>query len=379
MKLAFVHQLPLEIYPPATNALAIFARQNNWEVRAWSIANRKGLPAYAMEDVVVRRPGYPGPRCGSVKRLAGFLQWHFTVARELARWQPDAILSIEPHSALAVWMYYRLFGGTARLLIHHHEYYAPADFLGAGSRTSRICHHFEKNDLFKRAEWVSQTNETRLRMMQADCAAVTAAKARVWPNYPPREWVARGQGVDHARQSKRETATLRLVCVGSLSFEDTFIREVCQWVAARPDQVSLHLCGHNVRPDVWEWIESLKAPHISTQPAGCDYDALPDLLTQFDVALVLYKGNTLNFVHNVPNKAIEALACGLEVWYPPEMEGMIRFHRKFPGLPLRVVDFRRMEDFLPMPLERFDIDPTAFSAEQAGEPLLQALHGIIHA
>jgi hypothetical protein len=150
-------------------------------------------------------------------------------------------------------------------------------------------------------------------------------------------------------------------------------------VAARPDQVSLHLCGHNVRPDVWEWIESLKAPHISTQPAGCDYDALPDLLTQFDVALVLYKGNTLNFVHNVPNKAIEALACGLEVWYPPEMEGMIRFHGNFPGLPLRVVDFRRMEDFLPMPLERFDIDPTAFSAEQAGEPLLQALHGIIHA
>lgn len=379
MKIAFVHQLPLEIYPPATNALADLARQDGWEVRAWSSANSKGLPIYAMDDGVVRRPGYPGARCGSIKRLAGFLRWHLTVARELARWQPDGILSIEPHSALAVWMYYRLFGGTARLFIHHHEYYAPADFLGAGSRTSRICHHFEKSYLFKIAEWVSQTNDTRLRMMQGDCAAVTAAKARVWPNYPPREWIARGQGVDRARQNKPESAPLRLVCVGSLSFEDTYIQEVCKWVAARPDQVSLHLCGHNVKPDVWEWLESLKAPNISTHPAGCAYDALPDLLTQFDVALVLYKGNTLNFVHNVPNKAIEALTCGLEVWYPPEMEGMILFHRNFQTLPLRMVDFRQMEDFLPMPMERFDLDPMAFSAEQASAPLLQALHCKIHA
>jgi hypothetical protein len=208
---------------------------------------------------------------------------------------------------------------------------------------------------------------------------VTAAKARVWPNYPPREWIARGQGVDRARQNKPESAPLRLVCVGSLSFEDTYVREVCKWVAARPDQVSLHLCGHNVKPDVWEWLESLKAPNISTQPTGCAYDALPGLLTQFDVALVLYKGNTLNFVHNVPNKAIEALTCGLEVWYPPEMEGMILFHRNFQTLPLRMVDFRRMEDFLPMPMERFDLDPMAFSAEQASAPLLQALNCRIHA
>jgi hypothetical protein len=328
--------------------------------------------------MAVRRLDYPGPACGSARRLSGFLRWHFMVARELARWNPDAILSIEPHSSLAIWFYYRLFGGSARLFIHHHEYYAPADFRGAGSRTSRLCHYFEKSDLFNRAEWVSQTNEARLRLMQADCATVTLAKGNVWPNYPPAAWIKRamkGKG----GPGKHTNSRLRLIYVGSLSFEDTFIREVCEWVVAHSGEVSLHLCGHNVRPDVWRWIESLEADCISTDPAGCAYDALPELLTQFDVALVLYKGNTLNFIHNVPNKVVEALACGLEVWYPPEMEGMIGFQRDFPELPLRLLDFRRIANSLPPPLKRADSDPMAFSAEPSSARLLRALHRKIQA
>lgn len=365
--------MPLEIYPPASNALAVLARQAGWEVRAWSSANRKGLPAYAAESVRVCRPSFPGPECGSGRRLAGFLRWHFLVARALGRWQPDVVLSIEPHSALALWLYYRLFGGTARLFIHHHEYYAPVDFLGAGSRTSRLCHYFEKNDLFGRAEWISQTNETRLRMMQADCAAVTPTNGRIWPNHPPRAWVARGTSCRAAALANAQSGPLRLVCVGSLSFVDTFVREVVEWVVARPGSVSLHLCGHNVRPDVWQWIESLAAANISTDPAGCAYDELPDLLARFDVALVLYKGNTLNFVHNVPNKALEALACGLEVWYPPEMEEMRLFRHRHPGLRLREIDFKDLPAGVPAVVPTEAPADFPFTCEAAMAPLLERI------
>ncbi len=369
MKVAFVHQLPLEIYPPAANALGMLATQDGWEVRAWSSADPKGSPPWQAPGVVVNRPGFPGPRCGGVARLVGFARWHVRVARDLARWRPDAILSVEPHSALAVWIYYRLLGGKARLFIHHHEYYAPGDFLKVGNRSSRICHHFETTDLFGRAEWVSQTNTTRLRLQMGDCAAVSGAKGRLWPNYPPCEWVARAR----AAMVEREPGPLRLVCVGSLSFEDTFIREVAEWVAARPGEVTLHVCGHNVRSDVWQWLESLAASNISCQPAGCAYAELPELLAGFEVGLVLYKGNTLNFIHNVPNKAVEALVCGLEVWYPPEMAGMRDFHLEFSDLPLREVNFRSMDRGVPAAMARAALDREIFTAERAMAPLLQHL------
>jgi hypothetical protein len=372
VKIAYIHQLPLEIYPPAANALAILSRQDGSEVRVWSSKEWKGMAPYARAGVVVNRPEFPGPQCGSVARLAGFVRWHLRVARDLAGWRPDVILSIEPHSALAVWMYYRVFGGKARLFIHHHEYYAPGDFLKPGSRTSRICHHFEKTDLFARAEWVSQTNATRLRLLMADCAVVTAGKGRLWPNHPPGEWVNRAR-VALETQAPRAASPLRLVCVGSLSFEDTFIREVAEWVAAHSAEVSLHVCGHNVRPDVWHWLAGLTASNITCQPGGCDYADLPELLVRFDVALVLYKGNTLNFVHNVPNKAVEAVVCGLAVWYPPEMEGMRDFHQQCPGLPLREVDFRRLPAEVPAPPVRAGLNAGLFTAERAMEPLLQRL------
>ena len=373
MKVAFIHQLPLEIYPPASNALATLAGQEGWEVRVWSSANGNRMPLYQNMTVEVSRPNFPGRQWGSVARLSGFVRWHLRVARDLARWQPDAVISVEPHSALAVWIFYRILGGAARLFIHHHEYYAPSDYLKPGSRTTRICHHFEKTYLFGRAEWVSQTNETRLRMSMDDCGAITAATARVWPNYPPRGWCDRAKAAMTAAQSPVAEPPLRLICVGSLSFEDTFIREVAEWVAARPGRVSLHVCGHNVRLEVWDWLASLDATNISCQPTGCAYDDLPELLVRFEVGLVLYKGNTLNFVHNVPNKAVEALVCGLEVWYPPEMAGMKEFHRRMPELPLREVDFRQMAAELPSRLSRVAVVPGSFTAESAIEPLLTVL------
>lgn len=374
MKLAFVHQLPVEIYPPATNALAIYAAQSEVEVRLWTSANAKGLPTYVPENVVVVRPSFPGFHGSAASRFWGFLRWHWRVARDLARWRPDVVLSIEPHSALAVWFYFRLFGGTARLAIHHHEYYAPTDFLGVGSRTSRLCHYFEVKSLFERAEWVSQTNDSRLRLMRQDCAAVTQEKARIWPNYPPEDWKIRAAAARLAKGGGESPRVLRLVCVGSLSFEDTFVREVVEWVAARSAHVSLYLCGHNVRANVWDWIRSLGADNIEIEPRGCAYDALPELLPGFDVALVLYKGNTLNFTHNVPNKAVEALVCGLEVWYPQEMLAMKVFCEKHPALPLREMDFKQMPERVPGALARAILPQGVFlDSEHAMAPLLKQL------
>lgn len=368
-----MHQLPLENYPPAVNGLRILNQIEGFELCAWSSAKNERVPNDDVAFMEVRRPEYPGVTCGSLKRLFKFLRWHFRVGRDLARWKPDVIFSIEPHSALAVWIYYCFYGGKANLLVHHHEYYSRADYRRPGNRTLRINHFFEVRFLLQRAGWVSQTNRERLGMMRKDYASVTAAKANIWPNYPPCDW---GKGSERQvvdETEERSEVTLRLLCVGSLSFEDTFIREVVEWVKRSAPKVSLHICGHNVKVEVWRWIESLGVNHITMNQSGCAYDRLPAVLSQFDVGLVLYKGNTQNFVYNVPNKVMEFLYCGLEVWFPPEMKGMRLFREENDGLALREVDFKRMDNFEIGSLGRSELDRERFSAESAMAPVIDFL------
>jgi hypothetical protein len=375
MRIAYLHVLPLEYYPPARNALTLMARHPGWEVRAWSSRNRRGLRTWQQSGIQVTRPADADPRSMLPLRIAGYFAWHLRAAAELAAWRPDALISVEPHSALAAWMYYHFFRGKAPLFIHHHEYYAPEDFLRPGMRVLRSTFELERSDLFARAVWVSQTNEERMRLLREWNPRITADAARILPNYPLEEWI----GKTAALQARVPSEKIRLIYVGSASFEDTFIREAVTWVASHPDRASLRVSGNNVEKEVWDWLQGLGSPNITFDPSGCDYSELPDLLTQFDVGLVLYKGNTLNFVHNVPNKTIEYLACGLDVWYPPEMQGMRRFHESFPEERLVQVDFRdppaSMPAVAPSSGQRRDFP---FTCEAAMAPLFAELEKLGH-
>jgi len=170
-----------------------------------------------------------------------------------------------------------------------------------------------------------------------------------------------------------------MVYVGSASFEDTFIREVVEWVERHPETVTLHVAGNNVSSDVWEWLESRRAPNITYDRGGFPYGALPELLGRFDVGLILYKGNTANFVHNVPNKAIEYLACGLNVWYPIQMDGMEAFHRDHSSLSLRQIDFERLGDVTAAGVVARDTAAGTefpFTAEAALAPMIAELENV---
>ena len=344
MKVAYLHVLPLEYYPPARNTLKLIAAREGWRVRAWTSRNRRRLPDWNEPNVVVARFRDAGASQPLPFRIGAYLAWHARAAFEIAAWHPDALISVEPHSALAAWLYYHVFHGNAPLFIHHHEYYSAADFLAEGMRTLRSTARLERDDLFPRARWVSETNSERLSLLRAWTPQIRQETARVLPNYPPQKWIETAARLER-RPLDNQT---RLVCVGSVSFEDTFIREAATWVADRPEQASLHVVSDNMRVDVQSWLRSLNAPNVTFDAHGCDYEELPQLLTQFDAGLVLYKGNTLNFVHNVPNKAIEYLACGLEVWYPPEMIGMQNFQRAHPELRIVQINFRDPPGRLPL-------------------------------
>ena len=376
MKVAYVHVLPLELYPPARNLLVLMSKRKGWEVRAWSTSNDHGMPSWSAPGVRIARHSYPSEKVPVPLRMAGYAAWHMKTAAEMARWKPDVVMMVEPHSSLALWFYYRFFCGSARLFIHHHEYYAPEDFFAPGMRLLRSTLGLERDYLFPRADWVSQTNSQRLELLQAWNRKIQPGAARVFPNYPLKEWVTAANAV----VTDDRSGPTRFIYVGSASFEDTYLREVCEWAASQPETVSLHVVGHNVRKDVWDSIQSLRAPNITTAPAGISNDQLPSLLRQYDVGLVLYRGNTLNFVYNVSNKAIEYLACGLEVWHPPEMKALRRFHEEHPGLRIRQVDFRKLGPHEPTRESRstpaVDFE---FTAEAASEPLLSRMAEIVEA
>jgi glycosyltransferase involved in cell wall biosynthesis len=364
MKVAYVHPLPLEYYPPARNTLRIFALRKNWDVRAWSSDNKRGLPPSRTAGVQVFRRGHGKSEEPAGLRAARYALWHLRTAADLARWAPDVLIAVEPHANLAVWTYYAALRGSAKLFIHHHEYYAEQDYLRNGMRLLRASRRIERDSLLERAVWFSQTNATRLALFEKSHPKLRPGAGRVLPNYPPRDWINRVRP-----DATPNPGVTRLVYVGAASFEDTFIREAALWVRGSPDSLSLHVTGDNVSPDVWAWLESLGAANITTDRNGVDYDVLPQLLAAYDAGLVLYKGNTLNFVHNVPNKAIEYLACGLETWYPAEMEGLRTFHELHDTLPMKQLDFRSLPAH-PLRASRREVTSFPFNCETALEPLI---------
>jgi len=373
MRIAVVHALPLEYYPPARNTLGLLSRHKTWEVRAWSTTNRRGLADWHPGRFPIVRHWHADPDDPLPLRIAGYSGWHARTALDLVRWKPDALIYFEPHSALAVWSYFRL-GGNAELFIHHHEYYAPEDYLRPGMRMVRSTMKLERRALFARARWVSQTNEVRLRLMLEWSREVRRESARVFPNYPPADWLDRSKRAEAAPMAKAPT---KLVYVGAASIEDTFIQQAIEFAARNPGRFSLHLCGDNIQDAVWNLVDSLGAPNITSDRNGVPYDSIPEMLAGFDTGLILYKGNTLNFVHNVPNKAIEYLVCGLEVWYPPVMVGMSEFHRTHPLMPLREVDFTSLSH---PPASRLCRAPHAdlrqLTCERATQPLIDDLESL---
>jgi hypothetical protein len=242
-------------------------------------------------------------------------------------------------------------------------------------RLVRVASNLERIDLFKRAEWISQTNVQRLELLVGD-VWIEPNKRHVLPNYPPRDWIERSRRRDSDR---RDSKVRRLIYLGSASLTDTFIGEVARWVAQRTDDLSLNVVGNNVSADVWALLDGLRAPNISTDKRGWPYDELPERLSAFDVGLILYKGNTENFIYNVPNKAIEYLAAGLDVWYPPQMESMRIFHSQNAEFPLVEVDFQGSLQNIPTTLESTLLESAplksmlSLSAENALAPLIEQI------
>ncbi len=288
----------------------------------------------------IQRLPAAGKGGSSLVRLFCTVRWHYRVAKALHQFRPDVILSVETHSALAVWLYRVVFRGRAVLVIQHYEYAAPEDYYRKGNRLLWLNRFFERC-LFPTAHRVTQTNPDRLRLFHADNPQLRSAQLAVWPNYPPASW----RSDQHRPWPITPAGPLRLVFVGAVSLRDTWIGQVAKWIAeSGQNTCTLDVYASRCDQETADYLEALACERLRFHKGGVPYSSLPQVLRNFDVGLILYRGNTLNFVWNETNKLFEYLICGLDVWYPPCMKSIARLQNNTTLPRILGTDFENLSE-----------------------------------
>lgn len=346
-RIAILHWLPAEMYPPLLNMTRYFAGTGKWELTLFTTANHLGRPAFEQPDVRIHRGSAPGV-LGRWRRLWAYAVWQLTTLARLLILRPDVVVYIEPQSSFPIYLL-SFFRRRLPLFIHHHEYHEPKQFLRPGMTMARWFHRLEKSRLFPRAHWISQTNEDRLRLFLGDHPGVRPETGRVLPNYPPASWLA---GPNRAWE--RGGLPLRMVYVGSVSLRDTFIAEMVEWVTRQPPgSVELHIYAYNLDAETREFLIRNSSVAVRFHAEGIEYDDLPHVLRDYHVGLILYRARTLNYRFNASNKLFEYLACGLDVIFPSTMEGVKPYARSDGAPRVMEVDFETGEGLqMPIPAKR---------------------------
>lgn len=347
IRIGIVHHLAFEFYPPAENLLTYLSQQPSVHTLLITTPADDGGEKVAQEaesrkvgnSSVLRLPG-PNRRNRSLARFWKTLVWHMRAAAALYSHRPDLVLAVETHSALAVWFYRVLFRGRAQLVIQHYEYTSQPEYHRVGNRLLRLNRFFEQR-LFSFARRVTQTNPDRLRLFQAENPALHADQLAVWPNYPPAAWAASVAPVFPHDPGGR----LRLVFVGAVSLRDTWIGPLAEWISCSGQKhCTLDVYASRCDEETAEFLRRCEGPHLRVHSGGVAYRTLPQLLRKYDVGLILYRGNTLNFVWNETNKLFEYLSCGLDVWFPDCMKSVARRARSDVAPRILETDFATLSE-----------------------------------
>lgn len=342
-KIAIVHALPLEYYPPVTNLLDYLAATGGLDGEVFTVGNTVGRKAYVNPAFPIYRFPLPQSNERTLLRLWKHIGFTIRTVRHLMRLRPDAVLYFEPHSAMPAYVYSHYCKPGVSILVHNHEYYEPGQFEGRGMRVVKTYHKREVEYLYRKAVWVSQTNTDRLELFLRDYPFIDRTVAHVLPNYPPRRWSGGA-----ARAVRKDGDPVRCVHVGAVSLEDTYVREFCEWVGRQNGAVTLDFYDYKIPAGTREFLAGLEGGLIRCFAAGIPYAELPHLLAHYHVGLVLHRGTTANYVFNAPNKLFEYLACGLDVWCPSEMLGVKPYLRRDAVPKVIALDFARLNGFDPV-------------------------------
>ena len=157
------------------------------------------------------------------------------------------------------------------------------------------------------------------------------------PNYPSKHWA---KGNTSYGASKK----IRLVYVGSLGYDSTYLKELTEWVVKNKGHFTLDLYSHNTDEKAKAFLDSLLAEGVKFHGA-VNYPEMPEALVNYDVGVVIYKPVSDNWIQNAPNKVFEYLACGLDVWFSETMTYMISLAKENTYPKILPVAFDNLSNF----------------------------------
>jgi hypothetical protein len=357
--------MPLEYYPPVTNFLNIIVK-HAFFVKVWTTCNTKKRTTYHNEKLkTINRSPFPEKSDNVLKRLFKYFCFNISCFIGLVKYKPEAIVYYESYSVYPVFLYMKFFGKATKLYIHYHEYEDQENYKN-GMKQVKYYHKLEKEFLYKKATWISQTNTDRIQMFASDHPKLPSGILKVVPNYPPQDWLR------HTNLIKPDGHTvIKTVYVGSLSLKDTFIKEYCDWVLKQNGKVYFHIYAYNLHDDTIEYLKSLNTDYIVFYTKGVEYNKMPTLLADYDIGLILYKANTKNYKYNAPNKLFEYLVCGLKVFYPDVMLG-IKPYLTENIIPLNFKNMTSIDALVPN-FRTSVASATSYTAEEAFKELLHEL------
>lgn len=367
-KTAIIHFLPLEIFPPTLNLIELIPEEFSSNTQIFSLTNHKGRSTANVTRLKsVRFPSPSEKGIGKFKKLFRHFFFNYHVLYSLIKLAPKKILYYESFSAFPVFLYAFFFNKKVQILIHCHEYYSP-DWYTSQTIQLKLCYFLERNFLFKKAKWISQTNEKRRLLFSQDFPNLNPDKIKVVPNYPPKRWLLNTN--NHNTPQK----IVRFVYIGTLSINYTFIKEFCEWIKVNRN-ASLDIYSYNLDADALSYLQSNQRKNIKFHNEGIEYDQIPMVLNNYDIGLILYKALTLNFKYNATNKLFEYLACDLDVWFPQEMIGCYEYITTDTYPQVKKIDFSNLNRIQPDDMKRGSLNykPLHYWCEDAFQPLIKEL------
>ena len=405
-KLAILHFLPLEYYPPVTNFLDYLNsdHHNDFEnIKVYSTYNIKERKEYRPLDkevigsigkevdrpenstsvlktkrsknlITLYRSPFPKATNHSIIRLLKYLHFNIFTLFGLVIYRPNSLLYFESYSAWPAYFYTRFFNRKCRIFIHNHEY-ADKKWYVTTMKQVRYFHQLERKWLYPRAVWNSQTNEDRLRLFWNDHPKLKLESLKVMPNYPPKKWKESLLSPKiHDKHSINDP--LKIVYIGSISFQNTYILKFCNWIEEQNGEIIFDIYSYNLYEDVKNFLRSLNSSYINYFEEGIEYSRIPEILNNYNVGVIFYTAYSDNVINCVSNKFYEYFACGLDVWFSDIMRSTHSLVTKNTYPKVVPVDFEKLDEFdwqKAFDKEGFTNKPSEYYCEEVYEELVKEL------
>jgi hypothetical protein len=342
LSVCIVHMFPIEFYPPAINVINYLNEQySNAHITVFttepSSTIKRYQPPVGRNTISVIRYPVIG-KGGKFTRLTRYFRFYLNVLLKLKSIKPGVVLYYETISSLPAVLYKKWLNQHVRLIAHYHEYISIEEF-ERGPALVRTCWNIERKN-FKLINTISHTNEMRLDMFKKDHAGTSFSDTIVLPNYPPGSWA---QYSNVLQPSEKEV--VRMVYVGyGLSTETMYSKEFFKWIAQQQGTFQIDCYVQSVEEDVKEFLTHLSCEWITIKPP-VNYFELPQVLRQYQLGIIMYKGHIPNCVYIAPNKLFEYLACELDVWFPAEMKGSLEYVNTGSRPKVLAIDFNNLPAF----------------------------------